>query len=264
MIQALVALILLATVAWGVYQARALKLEEREIAIPGLPAHLNGRRILHISDAHLGPRWSLSSKILSLAEAARPDWTFVTGDMTLGRGGIPPAARLLESLAALNPTWVVPGNAEYAAMRSHSVPPGYDRAARLLLNSAELLADGDPPCWIAGVDCPHREYADLEVALSAVPEHAWTVLMAHSPDVILDPNARRCRLIFAGHTHGGQVRIPGLRALYANTKIGRRYADGLHDLGGTMLIVTRGAGVARLPVRFFCPPELTVWRLVRS
>jgi predicted MPP superfamily phosphohydrolase len=260
----LAALVLAALFAWGVYQARALRLEEKELALPGLPEQMLGRRVLHISDAHLGARWNLLDRILSRARAARADWTFVTGDLTLRKSGLPFAARLLEGLAALNPTWVVPGNAEYAAMRAYEVPPGYDGAARLLRNSAQVLADGDPPCWIVGVDCPHFRRADLGAGFSAVPDGAWTILLAHSPDIILEPGARRARLIFSGHTHGGQVRFPGLPAVYANTRISRRFAQGAHDLGGTVLVVSRGAGVARLPVRFFCPPEITVWRLVRA
>ena len=92
---------------------------------------------------------------------------------------------------------------------------------------------------------------------------AWTLLVAHSPDILLRPQARRARLIFAGHTHGGQVRLPLLGSLVTHTRLGRRFLEGVHRLDDTVLVISRGVGVTRLPIRLGCPPEVTTWRLTR-
>jgi len=248
---------------YGVRQAGNLILTTRQLALAQLPPQVCGRRVLHITDAHLSAHSHLAGRITSLARAASPDWIFVTGDMFLGAQGPRATATFLSALAAVAPTWAVTGNADYPSAAAPEPGPGYFGAAHGLVNRAQLLADGNPPCWIAGVSDPHEQRDRLGEALDGVPQDAWVVLLAHSPDIILRPLSRRARLIFAGHTHGGQVCLPGFGALYTRTKVSRRYAWGVHQFGNTTLVVSRGAGTTRLPIRVFCPAELTLWHLTR-
>jgi len=245
----------------GSRQARYLALQTRDLRLPGLPPRMDGRRILHVSDVHLAPPFELAGRITSLAGAAGPDWIFVTGDLI--RGGAVPreAPRFLAELGAIAPTWFVSGNADYPKDKAPDFEAGAFAPARCLANRAEPLANGDPPCWIVGVSDPFSGRDRLARAFEGVPKHAWVILLAHSPDIILKPLSRRARIIYSGHTHGGQVCLPRIGALYTRTRVSRRYASGVHDLGGTTLIVSRGAGTTRLPIRIFCPAELTLWRL---
>lgn len=249
---------------YGVRQARNLGLTTQELSLAGLPPQVCGRRVLHITDGHLSPPSHLARRIIHLAHSASPDWIFVTGDMFLGAHGPRATATFLSQLAGIAPTFVVTGNADYCSSAAPEPGRAYFGAAQGLLNRAQLLADGNHPCWIAGVSDPHVGRDRLEEALDGVPQDAWIIVLAHSPDIILRPLSRRARLIFAGHTHGGQVCLPGFGALYTRTRVSRRYASGVHQLGNTTLVVSRGAGTTRLPIRIFCPAEMTLWCLTRK
>jgi hypothetical protein len=144
--------------------------------------------------------------------------------------------------------------ADFAAWRA--------TGARVLINQAQPLPG--LPAWIAGVDDPHRRRDDLTATLAGVPPGAFLVLLAHSPDIILRPPAARAGVIFCGHTHGGQVCLPGGWPPYRHARVPRRFASGLHRLQAGVLVVSRGVGVTRLPLRLFCPPQATLWRLVSA
>jgi len=245
----------------GTRQASNVVLLKRKLALTNLPHQVLGRKILHISDVHLCPPFDLARRITGLAQAACPDWIFVTGDLTRGRGTPPQAIAFLSDLAAIAPTWVVSGNADYVSSKAPEHASDVFGPAHYLANRAEPLADGDPPCWVVGVSDPFTGRDRLAQAFEGVPQQAWVILLAHSPDIILNPLSRRARIIYAGHTHGGQVCLPRIGALYTRTRVSRRYASGVHELGGTALIVSRGAGTTRLPIRIYCPAELTLWQL---
>ena len=242
----------------------AIRSFERPLPLSRLPAALDGLRLLHISDAHLSPRNDFTESIVSRAEAARPDLVAVTGDLPSGPYGIPLARRLLERLAARWPTYVVLGNADHRADRfHHSIARWHETGAHVLINRGIPSADGR--LWIAGVDDPMRHRDDPAQALANAPANAFRLLLAHSPDVIQRAAALEADLILSGHTHGGQVRLPLIGALLTRARVGRRYARGVFRLGsGAVLIVTSGLGVTRLAVRFWCPPEMTLWVMRRS
>ena len=275
---------LCAAAVWiaGVRGARALRPRERVLEVPGLPAQLEGRRVMHLSDLHLRRGSALAQRLLEIARRYRPDLIVITGDLVWGHPGLEIADGFLRALAAEFPVWAVEGNADHWADRE-----GEERArwretgTRFLTNAAAPLADGDPPspsavapasadeglrrasppAWIVGVDDPFRGRDDLEAAYREVPAGAWTMLLAHSPDILLHPKAHRAGLIFTGHTHGGQVRLPLIGPVFTHTRLGRRFVEGVHRLDDTLLVVSRGAGVTRLPIRLGCPPEVTTWRL---
>jgi len=244
---------------------RAIRSWEREIALPRLPPRHDGLRVLHISDAHLTPRNDFSDTIIARAEAARPDLVAVTGDLVSGWRGLPAARRLLEHLAARWPTYIVPGNADRWADHFHRHLPRWgETGARVLINSGQPLDEGARDFWVAGVDDPHRHRDDPARALAGAPQGAFKLLLAHSPDVVLRTAALRADLILAGHTHGGQVRLPRIGALLTRARVGRTFSRGVFRLNGTTLIVTAGVGATRLQVRFWCPPEMHVWVLRRA
>ncbi|NIS70167.1 MAG: hypothetical protein GTO12_14865 [Proteobacteria bacterium] len=96
---------------------------------------------------------------------------------------------------------------------------------------------------------------------TSLPEAHFNILLAHAPDIIKNVATERVELVVAGHTHGGQVRLPFIGALYARTSLGREFAAGLFEFSGTALYVTRGIGTSFIPFRFLCRPEITVFHL---
>ena len=105
---------------------------------------------------------------------------------------------------------------------------------------------------------------NVRQALSVVPAGAATILLAHSPDQALEAVGTPAQLVLSGHTHGGQVRLPVIGALYTGTELGRRYSAGLYQLDGLWLYVTRGIGTRMFPIRLLCPPEVTLLTLERA
>src|SRR4029079_2861599 len=99
---------------------------------------------------------------------------------------------------------------------------------------------------------------DLDAALSGVPEDACKVLLVHSPEVIARAAERGVDLYLCGHTHGGQVCLPGLGPVVLNANCARRYARGTWRYGSMQGYTSSGLGTSCVPVRFFCPPEVAV------
>ena len=247
--------------AWqaGLREAATLSLERAPLAVPGLPGELAGLRLLHLSDLHLRRRSRLVP-LLRVVSDAHPDLVVITGDLIGGRGGIDRSASFLEAISAY-PLYCCPGNADYVRDGGRRLDFDLWRrcGAQVLINQAQPL--GRSPAWIAGVDDPHRRRDDLAAALAPVPAEAFLILLAHSPDTIFRPGAARPQLTLCGHTHGGQVCLPGGWPPYAHVRAGRRYASGVHPQGRGVLVVSRGVGTTRLPVRLFCPPQAVLWTL---
>lgn len=129
---------------------------------------------------------------------------------------------------------------------------------RVLHNSAVAVKDAS--LWLAGVDDWVEGQPDLDAALSIAPAEAEIWLLAHNPDQAYEVTDSRVTLVFAGHTHGGQVMLPGIGAVHTQgTRLGRRQPAGVFsDLpGGSTLVVSRGMGEST-PLRFRCPPEVVL------
>ncbi len=148
--------------------------------------------------------------------------------------------------------------AMHAALADHGVQP--------LVNLAQHVrhASTGVDLWVAGIDDLSNGRPDLDAALSDVPEASLLILLTHNPDIGLDARAQRADLILAGHTHGGQLRLPLLGALYRQgTHLGRRRAAGWFQRGATRLFVSRGLGES-FPLRFGAPLQAALIRVLPS
>jgi uncharacterized protein len=247
----------------------------RRIAVPSptLGAALGDARVLHVSDLHVRQAGYRERRLLELAAAAAPDLIAVTGDLVEppGRGmaaELDPALAVMRRLGEIAPTVAVLGNNDMPYPRKgESVDTGRLVAALesarivVLRNAAALVSFRGRPraseVYVLGVDDNFTHRDDLYAALRGVPSDAPAILLAHSPDVVIDWDVSRFALILAGHTHGGQIRLPFIGALETQTRT--PYVEGLYQLPtGNWLHVSGGVGASEIDVRFLAPPSITL------
>ena len=183
----------------------------------------------------------------------QPDVIIITGD-TLTTGfhynRIKP---LLSRLHAPLGVWLTRGNWENNAPRRDERAFYSQFHVHFLLNEAAAIR---PDIWLVGLDDPSTGFPNLDAAFSAVPPDVYTILAFHAPG-FFDQAAGRAPLILAGHTHGGQVRIPFLPVLWLPRDSGR-FLEGWYEENGSKMYVSRGIGTSTLPIRFMCRPELDI------
>lgn len=237
---------------------------EVEIGVRGLPAPWEGVRIAHVSDTHFGfppsPGWM--GRVLEQVRARRPDLLVHTGDFLSGQTtGVPPGAELLTGLDAPLGAFGVLGNHDHFADTQSLLGVLERGRLRLLRNEAVGLEREGTRLWVAGVDDLGTGHDDLEAALREVPAGEPVVLLSHSPDLVEEASDRAVSLMLSGHTHGGQVCLPLWGPVFCFSRFYKRYAAGLFQVGPTSLYVNRGLGMALLPLRFLCRPEVTLLTL---
>ncbi len=246
---------------------RDVQITRLDIPLPGLPPAFDGYRILHVSDLHASIYLSVARLRARLAVAAEEprDLVAFTGDLTSDLPRLDGAAAALATLPAPDGALAVLGNHDnwlsarevQEALRSHGIRPLVSAHVVIERNGEKLI--------IAGVDNPaYADRDDLAAALDGVGEEEVVILLCHAPEIILRPRAARASLILSGHTHGGQIVLPLVGPLYVPSKLGRRYASGLHQLAHGWLYINRGLGEIFPPLRVLCPPEVAVVTLRRA
>lgn len=258
------------TAVGGPYYARYvepgwLTVESVEVPIAGLPPALEGFKIVQMSDFHLHPftELELVQKAVARANELGADVIVLTGDYVLAAAdSIFELAPALAGLNARQGVFAVLGNHDHWT-EAAVVRQGLKESGLTLLdNSHVALSAGGQQLYLAGVDDCWSGSPDLQMALDGVAAGAPVVLLAHEPD-FADTFGRdgRVALQLSGHSHGGQVRLPGIGALVLPA-YGQKYDAGLNRAGDMWVYTTRGIGVIGPPVRFNCPPEITEIRLV--
>lgn len=247
-----------------------IELTRYDIAVPRLPVGLDGLRVLHISDLHLRPGSELAYELPELVAGVPHDFVLYTGDFIDDDDGIPAVASILARMPRGEGAYAVLGNHDYRPLgRSY----GFNDVARLraalanvgikvLDNTAHPVCGGE--LFIAGVDDPATDRDDLARALSGVPDGACALLLAHSPDIVLRLGPHRPGLILAGHTHGGQVRLPFVGPVITESRLPRAEVMGLREHHGVPTFVSRGIGYSGLNLRFRCPAEVALITLRSS
>ncbi|MCB0167881.1 MAG: metallophosphoesterase [Anaerolineae bacterium] len=242
-----------------------LSIEQLQVPLKNLPASLEGFKIVQLSDIHLHPFTQIDfvNEVVAATNRLQPDLVALTGDFVLKTAGS--IFELAPVLATLNPTYGI-----FAVLGNHDIWTD-DRTVRagleesgltVLRNEGLALGVGKGQLYVAGVDDGWSGRPDLALALDRHRGDIPTLLLAHEPD-LADRFAadRRVSLQLSGHTHGGQVRLPGKGALVL-PRLGHKYEMGLYRVADMWVYTNRGVGVIGPPIRFNCRPEVTEITLV--
>lgn len=245
-----------------------VEITEYELPLACLPEAFDGYRILHISDLHAGPQVPLPAVAarLARAEGVRADLVAFTGDLAEMGDDLPErAAEALARLRAPDGLVAVLGNHDFWLGQERVRRALQRQGAAVLRNEHITLRRAGQRLHIVGVnDSAYTPRDDLAAALAGIPEGECVVLLSHAPGIARRPLAARAAAILAGHTHGGQVRLPLIGPLHVPGGLGRRYAAGLHRMGEQWLFINRGLGEIFPPMRVACPPEIALLTLRRA
>jgi predicted MPP superfamily phosphohydrolase len=251
---------LAAPVAWGWFEAGWVRLRVLRCPVAGLPPELEGLRIAHLSDFHLGfPSRGTGAvrRAVDWVVERQPDLVVLTGDL-LSR---PSGERLLrELLQQLGGGYAVWGNHDFAQSRdpfSRRVHVEDLRPLRLLENASETTELRGVHVQVAGVEPMSYLHRQARPAELADPEAPFRILLCHFPSVIDALPPRAFHLVLAGHMHAGQIVIPTPWRKIRLAHLRWRYAEGLYRRPAGTLHVSPGLGTTFVPFRFFARPEAT-------
>jgi len=243
-----------------------LDIEQVTVPIKGFPASMEGFRIVQLTDIHHDPGTQIDRVKRAVAEAndLRPDLIVLTGDyVTAGADSIFELNPVLSNLNAKHGVFSILGNHDLWTNAS-IVRAGLEEVGiPVLKNSGISLSVGRDMIFLAGLDDGWSGQPDLNRALQNLSPGIPTILLMHEPDFADITLAKKAGidLQLSGHTHGGQVRIPGLGAIIL-PDYGKKYEQGLYRVKDMWLYTNRGLGVISPPVRFNCRPEITEITLV--
>ena len=218
----------------------------------------DGFTILHISDLHTR---EYGKKQRLIAEALRrmpeADLAVITGDIAEEDRFIDNNREIFGAIRSKGGIFCVRGNNDIRLGEARLKKFLLGCGARLLINENRAVSASGAKIIITGVDDPHKKKDDLKKAAPAVKD-AFSLLLAHSPDILLDPGFKMFDLILSGHTHNGQIRLPLLGVIFAHSRIGRKYVCGLHAVDGVPVYISGGLGESVLKMRLNNYPELAL------
>jgi uncharacterized protein len=252
-------------------EAKWCRIVRQTIALPNLPAAFRGVKIALMADIHHGPYVPLCyiQHVVAMANSLSPDLTLLAGDYVHGHNSyVGPGIEELGKLEAKLGRFAVRGNHD-----NHSYHDGRDYR---LNSSAALVQAGLPDLnntgvWlerrgarlrICGVGDLWTDRQDLDGALDDATERDAVIVLSHNPDFAETLRDPRVGLILSGHTHGGQIIVPGFGAPIVPTRYGQKYVYGLVEGPSCQVFVTRGVGTVGPPVRFVCRPEVVLITLI--
>ena len=245
----------LSAAGWGWFEAGWVRLIQRRLALPRLPPELDGVRIVHLSDFHLGlPSRGADAvrRAVRWAIERDPDLVLVTGDLVARPRGEPLLRDLLRSLPRC---YAILGNHDLAISRDPFSTPvdlvGLEPAT-LLLDEGRLVDLRGHRVWIAGLD-PRSRWRESDLSREA----DLRILLSHFPSVLDRLPEGSFDLVLAGHMHDGQICLPYPGGKVRLAHPSARYTHGVYRRGETVMHVSPGLGTTFVPFRFFARPEAT-------
>lgn len=248
----------------GCANATRMQLRSNQVFSDRLPAEFDGFTILHLTDLHADMSAAAMAAAARLVGDLRYDLCVLTGDYR-GRtyGPFQPSltnmGRLREALHG--DIYGVLGNHDTVQM----VPDLERMGIRMLLNEQLMIERGGQRIFLAGIDDAHFYRVDnIEKVAAAMPDDMFSILLSHTPEIYRQASHAGFDLMLAGHTHGGQICLPGGIPVILSSKMPRSFGKGAWRYRGMAGYTSVGAGACGVPVRFNCPPEVTLHTLRRA
>jgi predicted MPP superfamily phosphohydrolase len=260
----------------GEIERHWLEVSENDVVIPSLPRAFDGFRIAQISDIHMDEFTEafFVRHVVNRINSLNPDAVFLTGDFV--------TAEFASKKFAIGAGWQCAGilnqltcRERYAVLGNHDCLVGADTISEALTdNNIVVLRNYYMPLersggriWLAGLADPLQGSPDpvatIPASICNIPQEP-IILLCHAPDYVDDlltlPCGQVVSLMLCGHTHGGQVRLPLIGPMIL-PQMGRKYVEGWFRFGRLQLHVNRGIGTVNLPIRFDCPPEISMLTL---
>jgi predicted MPP superfamily phosphohydrolase len=239
-----------------------LAIERQQIYLRRLPKALDGLRVVHLSDLHYGPIVNPRhlERAIEAANDLKPDLIALTGDyISHDRSYAAPCAELVGRLRARYGVFAVLGNHDHWTDAALIADLFRAEGITVLLNEGMRIDLSGESFWLAGVNDTMVGLEDLPLALAGSGDDEMKLLLAHNPIILRRAARAGVDLVLSGHTHGGQVTLRPEKTRSGRPR--RRLLRGLGRRGNTQIYVTRGLGTVVLPIRYGCPPEVSVLEL---
>jgi predicted MPP superfamily phosphohydrolase len=255
--------------AEGFRETRLVEVKKIDIALSRLPQAFDGFTIAQLSDLHYEQHTSAATirKSVDIVNSLKPDLIAVTGDFITvpmfkyhvrqAAKTAEPCAELLRQLSAPMGVFAVLGNHDRSSDALRIIGALKENGLPVLMNRSVPIERKSARIWITGVDDALFGEPDLQASLEKVPSTEPAVLLAHEPDFADEAASSSIDLQLSGHSHGGQIWIPGIGAPWL-PPLARNYPRGLYKIGKLTLYTNIGIGTIRAPVRINCPPEVTL------
>ncbi|WP_024507322.1 metallophosphoesterase [Bradyrhizobium sp. ARR65] len=248
----------------GRKNAERIVLKTNHVPSTRLPAQFDGFTILHISDTHVDMNQRAMQRLAELVTGLQYDVCVLTGDFRGATfGPFDAALKGIERLVAhlKPPIFGVLGNHDTIQM----LPELEAMGIRMLQNECGVITRGEQSIYLAGIDDAHYFRVDnIEKAAAPIPEGAFAILLSHTPEIYRQAAHAGFDLLLSGHTHGGQICLPGAIPITLDSVLPRRMGAGAWHYGNMTGYTSVGAGSSVVAVRYNCPPEITLHRLTRA
>ena len=232
--------------------------KRNDILFKELPPLFDGFTILHLSDMHVDMNEAAMQHLIELVGDMRYDLCVLTGDYRGKNFG--PFEATLDGVARVRAHLKEP---VYGVMGDHDtiqMVPGLEAMGiRMLLNESAVIVRGDQQIYLAGIDDAHCFKVDnIEKAAAQIPSGKFSILLSHTPEIYRQAAHADFNLLLSGHTHGGQICLPGSIPIILDAVLPRRMGAGAWQYHNMTGYTSVGAGSSVVPVRFNCPPEITL------
>jgi predicted MPP superfamily phosphohydrolase len=252
----------------GRRNATAVRVRMNDVLSTRLPAGFDGFTILQLSDLHVEMNPIAMQSVIDLVKDVSFDLCVMTGDyraQTYGAIG-PCLAGMAQVIAGLRE---ISRKAHYGVLGNHDsirmVPDLERMGLSMLLNEHVVLKRGGDEIYMAGIDDAHFYRVDnIEKAAEGIPEDAFSILLSHTPEIFQQAAHASFDVLLSGHTHGGQICLPGGIPITLDSDLPRAFGSGAWRYKNMAGYTSVGAGSCIVPVRFNCPPEITLHRMRRD
>jgi len=257
--------------AMGIYQrgldnALDYKVEVVNVFLEKLPPQFEGFKILQLSDIHADVINDNGQKLIHILNKIEYDLCVITGDFrfltqSIYDKALERTAQIVRAVNAPYGIFGILGNHDFIEF----VPGLESSGIKMLLNEAVTVKKDGAEIWLSGVDDAHLyDCHDIPKAASKVPEKGLNILLSHTPETYVQAADAGIDYIICGHTHGGQICLPGGIPIITNAKCPRGFCSGFWKYRKMLGYTSRATGSSGLPVRFNCPPEITIHEMLSN